>query len=276
MRIMFLMACFVTTQLIAGVDQKLPNNHWSYYGEAFYKNLASKSVTKDSISIILNSQHASNPRMYDTIGACQGYCYSHTSVGYTQARKILFGEIYVLNDGRGTYVQDVYCGKKFPFRSVEEASGMHTEVNIEHTWPQSKFSGRYDKGTQKSDMHHLFLTDSDANNKRGNHEFGIAGSNVDELNVENCSLSKLVRANQGTVFEPPKSHRGNVARALFYFASHYGMTISKDQEAALREWSKNDPVDASEIQRHEMVAAHQKVRNPFIDHPELAETIKDF
>lgn len=261
---------------LAGVHDKVGPSRWAYYGEEFYQRLSSKGVTEELISKILNSSHSSVPGKFDQIGQCQGSCYRHTSVGYDGARKILFGELYVQRDNRGMFVKDVYCGKTFHFKRVEDVSGMHTEVNIEHTWPQSKFTSRYEKGMQKSDMHHLYPTDSDANNRRGNHEFGVAGGRVDELNVENCEISKLVEDGGEMIFQPPTNHRGNVARALFYFASHYNMDITKDEEEALRQWHKADPVDAAEIERHEIVARYQKVRNPFVDHPEIVDQIRDF
>jgi endonuclease I len=37
-----------------------------------------------------------------------------------------------------------------------------------------------------------------------------------------------------------------------------------------------DPVDAEEIARHEVIAKYQKVRNPFVDFPQLVEKVADF
>ena len=82
--------------------------------------------------------------------------------------------------------------------------------------------------------------------------------------------------NGNDVYTPPVPHRGNIARALFYFSMHYNLPISKAEETILREWNKNDPVDANEIRRHEGIAKYQKVRNPFVDHPELADRVSDF
>lgn len=272
LKYVILFALVLSHTVFAQVDQRI-GKQWAYYGQEFYN---SKTFSKVQLFNILSAKHSSSKGKLDTIGSCNGNCYSHTSVGYDGARKILFGEIQILRDAQGTYVLDVYCGKKFHFRDVTEASNMHTEVNIEHTWPQSKFSSRFDKGTQKSDMHHLYLTDSDANNKRGNHKFGdLKGSN-DELNVQNCDISSLGRGGKDMIFMPPTSHRGNVARSLFYFSVRYDLEISADEEAVLREWHKNDPVDASEVVRHEQVSAHQKIRNPFVDHPEIVNSISNF
>lgn len=258
------------------VLDKLPNGDLAYYPKTFYTNLRANRATINELFSILSESHSSVKGEYDQIGRCISGCYAHKSIGYDKARIVMFGERDIQQSGNQKYVTDVYCGKKFTFRDVQDVGNMHTEVNIEHTWPQSKFSSRFEKGMQKSDMHHLFLTDSKANSKRGNHEFGVAGNSHDELNIENCDISKLVHAQGGYIFEPPRGHRGNVARALFYFSVRYNMPISKAQEKALREWHTADPIDASEIAKHEIVAGHQNVRNPFIDFPQLVNQISDF
>ena len=249
---------------------------YPYYGEKFYKDYP-KNVSKNLLHQILSEAHSPKPGGYDVISPnCAANCYVHYPLSYDQARKQLFGKLDNLEDSDGTYVKDVYCEKKFYYRSVDEAMRMNNQVNTEHTWPQSKFSYRFPKSTQVSDLHHLFLTDSEANAVRGNHEFGNVSESEDELEVADCRASRFNRHNSIETFSPPTTHRGNVARALFYFATRYNMTISKAQEAALREWHKADPVDEKERKRHEAIVKLQKVRNPFIDHPELVEKISDF
>lgn len=273
MRILFSLSLLLSASLYAQVGQRLPNKQIAYYGADFYAG----NITKASLAVILNGSHMSSQGKLDTIGStCNTTCYKHTSVGYDGARQHLFGQIYGMRDSQGSYVNDVYCGKKFYFKGLGEVGGMHAQVNIEHTWPQSKFSSRYEKGVQKSDMHHLFLTDSKANSERGNFEFGNLDGVANELRVENCEISKLGHIQGGEVFMPPVAHRGNVARALFYFATRYEMVISKTQETTLRQWHAADPVDTNELARHEIIATVQKSRNPFVDYPELVNKISDF
>jgi endonuclease I len=263
-----------TLAAFADVLDVLPNKQLAYYSAEFY----SKKPTKEFLHKVLNEYHLTSPGKHDVItNNCAGNsCYRHSSVGYEGARKILFGEIYSLKDSDGKFIEDVYCGKKFYFKSVEDVNSMHTEVNIEHTWPQSRFNRNFDKNIQKSDMHHLFLTDSNANNRRANHEFGDVSGTVDELNVENCHISKLGHIGNGMRFTPPAPHRGNVARALFYFATNYNLFISPAEEMILRQWHKIDPVDQAEKIRHDIIAKHQKVRNPFVDYPDMVDQISDF
>ena len=275
MKIAAMVLAFLSLSVFAQVDQKINANQWAYYGQEFYNGGV---INKDSLNKILNSAHTAASGKFDTFSSsCNGpNCYRQVSVGYDNARIYLFGKVYVLEDAKGTYVNEVYCDKNIYFKKVEDASSMHAEVNIEHTWPQSKFSSRYDRGMQKSDMHHLFLSDSVANSDRGNFEFGDLTGAKNEIHAQDCDISAVGRGKGGRVFMPPAEHRGNVARALFYFAVRYEMSISEEQERVLRIWAKADPVDANEIKRHEIIAKIQNIRNPFIDYPELADKISNF
>lgn len=273
----FVLSCSVFAQQ----DQKLPDGKWAYYTQEFYTTLtAKKNFNREFFSKVLNGTHLPTKGKMDVIvPECEGIrasCYKHTSVGYDKARKIMFGELDILKDAQGTYVLDVYCGKKFYFTNVDSVSGMHAQVNIEHTWPQSRFNSSYSKDMQKSDMHHLYLTDSQANSVRGNSPFGFVKASEDRTGGEGCRVSRMGFIDSSEVYTPPVPHRGNVARALFYFSMHYDLPISQSEEKILREWHKNDPVDANEVKRHEGIAKYEKVRNPFVDHPEIVDLISDF
>lgn len=275
MRLIFLLGLFLVASAFASVNKKLPNDHLAYYGEEFYEKFP--RVSKDELFEILSQNHRPNYGDYDDIGDCKSNrCYAHHAVGYSAARKILFGpELFGEKVGNGLMVEDVYCGKRFHYKSVNDVSNMHTKVNIEHTWPQSKFSRRFSKELQKSDMHHLYPTDSQANSRRGNFRFGEVSQGEDDLNVQGCDASRF-STHRGPKFNPPDEHVGNVARSLFYFATRYDMEISQSEEMVLRLWHIMDPVDEDEIRRHEVIARYQNVRNPFIDYPELVDMIKDF
>ena len=79
-----------------------------------------------------------------------------------------------------------------------------------------------------------------------------------------------------TAFEPPENHRGNVARALFYFSVRYKIQIDPLEEGYLRDWHREDPVDAEERKRNDEIFKIQQNRNPFIDEPLLVDDIRDF
>lgn len=211
--------------------------------------------------------------LYDVISAKQ------TSLGYDRARMVMFGQMYLQNDGKGYYIQDVYCQKRFGSsagvgpRSIPKAE----QINCEHTWPQSKFTGGFPKDVQKSDLHHLYPSDSKANSVRGNMNFTEVAHDAGSLD-ENCSASKFGSSvsNSNDGFEPPLTHKGNVARSIFYFSVRYKITIPKNEEEVLRRWNDLDPVDAEEISRNDTIEQVQGNRNPFIDFPGLAQDINKF
>ncbi len=81
-----------------------------------------------------------------------------------------------------------------------------------------------------------------------------------------------------------------MARIIFYMATRYEgedgeldlevveeMPVSEGPYMAglstLLEWNRNDPPDAFELYRNEVIYDHQHNRNPFIDHPEFADYI---
>src|SRR5690606_18193538 len=100
-------------------------------------------------------------------------CFKRQTLGYEEARRYIFGDErfgYLRINSQGEYVvYDVYCRKDFPGQPGVIPNSNH--VNTEHTWPQSKFL-QAPKGFMKTDIHHLYPTDSKANSIRGNHPFG--------------------------------------------------------------------------------------------------------
>ena len=256
----------------------------AYYGREFYSSNATNEELKKQLFLILSTAHQTDSSGFDQIGAkCSPgpICYIHTAVGYTRARQFIFGEFYLVKDARGYGVKDVYCSRIAPsseFPGAKPGPNIIPDprvLNAEHTWPQSKFTRAFPEDLQKSDMHHLFPTDSLMNAKRGNFDFGNVAVDSEKLK---CPESRIghTKATGSTIFEVPNEHKGNVARALFYFSVRYKLAISPEQEATVREWNRLDPVDEEELRHNESVFALQFDRNPFVDFPELAERIADF
>lgn len=205
----------------------------------------------------------------------------YVSLNYKQARIKLFNEIYLEKDEKGYFNRDVYCNARFDRTFKTEAPNDElpnaNNFNTEHTWPQSKFNESLNEEVQKTDLHHLFPTLNRINGERGNYPF----ANVGVLSPKkiSCDVSKLGQPmgyGKGTFFEPPTEHKGNVARAMFYFSIRYELPIDAIQEISLKFWHMLDPVDEKEKERHEIIAGIQKNRNPFIDDPELVLRIADF
>ncbi len=188
---------------------------------------------------------------------------NHIAVGYDSAREHIFEELH----NKDGYVEGVYTGRTLKTDSIPNADIMNTE----HTWPQSKFTSS-ESTTKKCDIHHLFPTDSKANSRRSSYNFGNV---VDPTWEDGGSLLGDDSAGY-TKFEPRDEHKGNVARALFYFSVRYNQSIPWYEEEVLREWNKQDPVDEEEFYRNSAIEDIQDNRNPFIDHPEYVDQIEDF
>lgn len=218
---------------------------------------------------------------------------------YKEARELMFGNADLRQNSDGSYeVFDHYCqewkGQK-EFSAVtsnpQDMPGpnhiVHVRLmNCEHTWPQSKFPAPKNSAenlVQKTDLHHIFSTDTKVNAERSNWE--LAEVNRTNAKAMACSDGRLgeavalpkAEAKSGSkYFEPPTAFKGNIARALFYFSSRYNAGMSPLQEAYLRKWNREDPPDEMEKARHEKVYRLSGVRNPFIDTPTLADTVERF
>lgn len=194
---------------------------------------------------------------------------------YAEARKILFGSLYLKN---GNKLYDVYCHHIFT-----DKDGVGTNripdpniVNCEHTWPQSKFTNSFPKEIQKNDLHHLFPTYSKANSARSNYPFGTVTDN--QLEISNCESSQkgTLQETNTLGWEPPSEHKGNVARAILYFSLRYEISIENKQEDTFKEWNKLDPVDQEEREVNLRIKDIQGNSNVFIEHPEYVDQVDDF
>ncbi|MCM1336507.1 MAG: endonuclease [Candidatus Amulumruptor caecigallinarius] len=163
--------------------------------------------------------------------------------------------------------------------------------NREHSFPKSWFD---DKSPMYSDLYHLYPTDGKVNGQRSNYPFGeCSGGTYIASNSRGKALGRLGASTfagySGTVFEPDDQYKGDFARTYFYMAAAYNSKISSWSSPMLAgnsypayttwavnlllKWHREDPVDDKELKRNDAVSSYQHNRNPFIDHPELAEHI---
>jgi deoxyribonuclease-1 len=75
---------------------------------------------------------------------------------------------------------------------------------------------------------------------------------------------------------PRPGAQGDMARAYFYMSRQYKFPIAQVLEDRLRLWHLKDPPDAWEEERNSLIEIVQGNRNPFIDHPEQVERVRDF
>lgn len=195
----------------------------------------------------------------------------HNRLGYNVSRKVLYSDLaFAAADGK---IECTYTGRRVaPTRGAAPAG-----FNAEHSWPQSRGAGRE---PARSDLHHLFAVDAVANSSRGNWPFGTAEC-LHDSTVLGCSFAKAGSAlgkdaDGSWAFEVRAEKRGDIARAQFYFAVRYELAIAAKQEATLRAWHDEDPVDATEQARNDGIERYQHNRNPFVDRPDFVAKISDF
>ena len=193
----------------------------------------------------------------------------YTSLGYNVARDEMFMSID--NDrvnGQGASqntLECVYTGRLAVGYVDRSDCQTNDNFNTEHTWPQSLFASAE---PMKSDLHHLFPTDDVANGIRGDNPFA---------EVTNPTWSVGGSSGSNTFFEPRDSHKGAVARAMFYFVlryQNYSNFLDATQESVLRNWYNNFPVTAIDRKRVDDIQAVQHNRNPFVDYPQFLERIR--
>lgn len=216
---------------------------------------------------------------------------SHTNVGYDG-----LWNVYKTSDVHpdGT-VWDMYSTKNWGTPSQAKHCGNYKNVgdciNREHSFPKSWFD---DANPMASDAFHIYPTDGKVNGQRSNFAYGeCANGTTLPPNGNVKALGKLGTSTfpgfSGKVFEPDDEYKGDFARSYFYMAAAYFDRTSSwhsDMLAGnnypmfktwavnlLLKWHREDPVSKKETARNDAVYNHQRNRNPFIDHPELAEYI---
>lgn len=214
---------------------------------------------------------------------------NHTTISYNGLWD-LYRTSDVDDNGK---IWDMYSTKRW--KPGSEQCGTYSAVgdcyNREHSMPKSWFD---DASPMVSDGFHIYPTDGKVNGQRSNFPFGECDGGV-TLSASGGikALGKLGKSTfpgySGTVFEPDDQYKGDFARSYFYMAACYNSRISgfhSDMLAGnsypvfkswavemLMKWHRQDPVSDKERKRNEAVYARQRNRNPFIDHPELAEHI---
>ena len=158
--------------------------------------------------------------------------------------------------------------------------------NREHLMPQSVYSEAY---PMRSDVHQVIPSDGYVNNRRGSYAFGEVSSPTWTSNNGSKVGPNTFGSYSGTVFEPIDEFKGDIARALLYFAVRYETQVASWSHAMLNgtsdqvfddwfldlllDWHANDPVVQAEIDRNNAAYNFQGNANPFIDHPEFVAMI---
>ncbi|WP_223607951.1 endonuclease [Chryseobacterium sp. OSA05B] len=218
------------------------------------------------------------------------------------------------NPSNGNYILlDIYSeipggADAYEYNSTQlQGSGSITGEGIawnrEHMIPQSTFStGDIGNYPMYSDLFYIVPVDAWINQRRSNYPYGVVGSTIYHSFTNGSKIGNDATpglAYTGRVYEPINEFKGDVARALLYFAVRYegklngfnhnaGTTPANDESqldgteerafepayiTMLKQWNALDPVSQREIDRNNTVYSIQKNRNPFIDNPGWVDLI---
>lgn len=217
---------------------------------------------------------------------------SHSEVTYSSGLLAAFKIADTDDEG---YIIDIYSNCRYrPSDNGSSASHVGEGYNREHSFPRSWFGGEV--APMNTDVFHVYPTDIRVNSQRGNYPYGVCANGTRLTYGNYVAKGKLGTSTypgyNGTVFEPDDEYKGDLARTYFYMATCYKNELPSWPGSAqlnygankykafatwtinmLMEWTRLDPVSEKEIKRNEAIYVIQGNRNPFIDHPELAEYI---
>ena len=233
--------------------------------------------------------------------ALEGIINIHSQLSYN-----FLWDCYPYTDaGSDGYYIDMYstCQYNHDSNHPGNASYVGQGLNREHSFPKSWFGGEV--APMFTDLTMIIPVDAYVNQRRSNNPYGVCAGGITYTNEE---LGVAMKGKLGTstyngytatVFEPDDEYKGDFARIYFYMVTCYKSSVgewpgSGQLDASngykafsdwsiqlLMEWHRADPVSPKEIARNEAVydSYHnnkqygQGNRNPFVDHPELAEHI---
>ncbi|MCG8372268.1 MAG: endonuclease, partial [Balneolales bacterium] len=203
-----------------------------------------------------------------------------TTIGYNAARDSMFQSI---DADETDSVTCVYSGLRAKNDGTRTPSNGLLSFNTEHSWPQSFYD---EEDPMRSDIHHLYPTWSSPNSSRSNNPFGEINDNLTTSwwywenggSISSIPESDIDEYSEyyNNTFEPREDHKGNVARAMFYFWTIYQTNTdiindAFDNEAffegmktTLYQWHQSDPVDSKELSRSIAIEQIQGNRNPFV------------
>lgn len=192
-------------------------------------------------------------------------------------------------------VIDMYSAnvRYFPYPNPTFVSFGST-IQIEHSMPKSWWGCDINHADVAArDLHHLYPADGPTNASKNDNPLGVVTGNATLNNGVTKVGQAVYDGYTGAVFEPADQYKGDFARSYLYMAAAYEhyvnrWDITKPENMMekntyptfkpwaiklLLEWHKKDPVSEKELTRTEVVYGIQTNRNPFIDHPELADYI---
>ena len=261
-----------------------------------FVNLSFSQIPQDYYNTAVGSGYALKSQLANIISSGhedQGYDLLYTAYETTHTDNISVNGFE--NDGTvlDFYSENPNGQDPYNYNHGQRQCGNYSDedfcYNREHIIPQSVYNKAY---PMRSDVHHVIPTDGYVNNRRGSYPFGeVSPSNYDWKSQNNSRLGPNTFGNySGIVFEPIDEFKGDIARALLYFAVRYENQIASWEHPMFNgtskqvfsdwflelilDWHYNvDPVDSRELARNQAAYNFQGNANPFVDHPEYANMI---
>ncbi|MFQ5658825.1 MAG: endonuclease [Gammaproteobacteria bacterium] len=171
----------------------------------------------------------------------------------------------------------LYCGYRF---ETDKRTQDGRFIGIEHIYPtslmfkqagcdsrmQCRESNNKKFARMESDMHNMYPVWQNMVTYRYNRSYGVIPG--EEWRFDDCDFEW-----KSGVVEPRPLARGNIARAIFYMHTKYGVVINPGMIKLLKVWNREDPPSDQEIARNDKIEKLQGQRNPYIDKPSLADKI---
>ncbi|MDH3664323.1 MAG: endonuclease [Alphaproteobacteria bacterium] len=112
------------------------------------------------------------------------------------------------------------------------------------------------------DMHNLWPTIGEVNEVRRNYRFGLIAGERRAFGRCDIEIDRSAR-----LAEPRPEIRGDIARIHLYMEATHGIGVDATLRRLLHRWHRDDPPDAEERRRHDLIEGVQGRRNPWVDMP---------
>lgn len=171
----------------------------------------------------------------------------------------------------------LYCGYHF---NAQRRTPDGKAVGVGHIYPTRwmlKFLGcdsrlechekqgaRFDH--MEADLHNLYPVWEDLDVYRDGASYGIVSGGT--RRVSDCNIKW-----RNGVLQPRPIARGNIARAMLYMHTTYGLPLKSPELKLMKEWNHDDPPSKQERDRNGAIEHIQGRRNPYIDHPAAADRL---
>jgi endonuclease I/DNA-directed RNA polymerase subunit RPC12/RpoP len=254
-----------------------------YTGQYTYATLSSLSGVDSTDSYTATQNNPLYTRLYTLMSSTR----NSTTVTYSGTGSTSLAHYWAYTDAEAGSSSYLYF-----YTDILQSSSDGFTMNREHVWPQSKAS--YYQLNGGADLHHLRPSISGVNQSKSNRAFGDKDSSFSAYQVNNNDVIWTGTRDGVDLLDVKDNVKGDVARILLYVyvrwqqpnlysdvASANLPTLDSDDSAdngiriienraTLLQWCKEDPVDAWEMERNDLVQDVQGNRNVFIDYPELA------